>query len=179
MSGCASTVSRSWRSSRATSRPPTALALPSTTWATMHARCATCRRPAAGSPQVRVDKAGKGAGAEQTREQGRIRAELLQGSAVPPPQHSPLHPPTPYPPTQALTPHSLTHVPLTSTQPPPIGSVTDSSSASHSPTQPLPIHSPPTHSSAHEPNSLTSSPGRFTHPLLVEHSQGGRPQGGQ
>ncbi|KAF6079788.1 tetratricopeptide repeat domain 9B [Phyllostomus discolor] len=52
MSGCASTASRCWRSSRGTSRPPTGLALPSTTWETMHAPCATCRRLEAGSPQT-------------------------------------------------------------------------------------------------------------------------------
>lgn len=52
MSVCVSTVSRCWRNSRATSRPPIVRALPSTTWVIMHVRCATYRRPAAGSPQV-------------------------------------------------------------------------------------------------------------------------------
>lgn len=109
MSGCASTVLRCWRSSRATSRPPTALALPSTIWVTTRTHCATCRRPETGSPQVR------GVAAERSRARGwnrvnkgrKVGAQLLQGVLY----HT-LH-------LLLLLPHSSTHhASLIFTQPP-------------------------------------------------------------
>lgn len=66
MSVCVSTVSRCWRNSRATSRPPIVPALPSTTWVIMHVRCATYRKPAAESPQV-SGRAGLGWAGQEVR----------------------------------------------------------------------------------------------------------------
>ena len=104
MSGCASTVSRCWRSSRAISRLPTALALPSTTWATMHAPCATCRRPAAGSPQVRGGVGASEGGREEETREGVLRAERLQGVLYPLPHVHSL-------PIYSLHTHTLIHSP--------------------------------------------------------------------
>lgn len=91
----------------------------------------------------------QGKGLEQ-RKQGntRIRAELLQGRALPAPQDLPLHPPTPY--TRALTRHSFT-----SPLPPPC------SPDIHPTTSHLFIDSsiPPTHLLSH---SLLSHP--YLHP---------------
>lgn len=83
MSVCVSTVSRCWRNSRATSRPPIVPALPSTTWVIMHVRCDTYRRPAAESPQV-SGRAGLDRDLEQRKpkQEDQGKAKLSQGSAV-------------------------------------------------------------------------------------------------
>lgn len=192
MSGFASTASRCWRSSRATSRPPTAPALPSTTWVTMRARCAICRKPAAGSPQVR-GRQEQGKGLEQTMKRGKGRAELLGGSAVQPPHP---HPTLPSPPTYSLHTHAAAHSPFTrQTFPHPLVSDIHPATSSiqsliylltysatvlstHPPPSPLP---PPPNSFIHSPTH--SHPYLFIHlsphPRHIGHMLGCRLQGRQ